>query len=123
MGQRVLIVEDEIVVALFMEDMLTAFGYEVAGVISRVEDALARDTDFAMAVLDVHLNGRNVFDFADKLAACGTPFVFATGYGMRGIPERFAARPVLQKPFVPDDLRRALAAIGGETPVRPAMPL
>ena len=108
---RVLIVEDEIIVALFMEDMLAEFGYEVAGVVSRVDEALAREPDYAMAVLDVHLNGRNVFDFADKLADWGTPFVFATGYGERGIPERHRSRPVLQKPFVPDDLKLALEQI------------
>ncbi len=110
-GQRVLIVEDEIVVSLFMEDMLADFGYQVAGVVSHVEEALAHEPDYEMAVLDVHLNGRNVFDFADKLAADGTPFVFATGYGERGIPERHRGRPVLQKPFVPDDLKRALERI------------
>jgi CheY-like chemotaxis protein len=107
-AMRVLIVEDEIVVALFLEDLLGEFGYAVAGVVSRVEDALARDPDYDLAVLDVHLNGRNVFDFADKLAEHGMPFVFATGYGMRGIPERFAARPVLQKPYAPADLKQVL---------------
>ena len=108
---RVLIVEDEIVVALFLEDLLAEFGYRVAGVASRVEDALSREADYDVAVLDVHLNGRDVFDFADKLADAYTPFVFATGYGMRGIPERFASRPVLQKPFLPDELRQALARV------------
>ena len=108
---RVLIVEDEIVVALFLEDLLAEFGYRVAGVASRVEDALSREADYDVAVLDVHLNGRDVFDFADKLADADTPFVFATGYGMRGIPERFASRPVLQKPFLPDELRQALARV------------
>lgn len=108
---RVLIVEDEIIVALFMEDLLAELGYEVAGVVSRLDDAMARAPDYQMAVLDVHLNGKPVFDFADRLAEAGTPFVFATGYGERGIPERHRARPVLQKPFVPDDLRAALKKI------------
>ncbi|HET7086511.1 MAG TPA: response regulator [Rhizomicrobium sp.] len=106
---RVLIVEDEIVVALFLEDLLAEFGYEVAGVVSRVEEAMAHPPDYDVAVLDVHLNGRNVFDFADRLAAAGTPFVFATGYGSRGIPDRHCARPVLQKPFRPEELKKALA--------------
>jgi CheY-like chemotaxis protein len=114
MGVRVLIVEDEIVVALFLEDLLTEFGYEVAGVASQLDDAMARAPDYDVAVLDVHLNGRNVFDFADTLAARGTPFVFATGYGERGIPERHRARPVLQKPFQPGDLKQALAQIVAE---------
>jgi CheY-like chemotaxis protein len=109
MGARVLIVEDEIVVALFLEDLLAEFGYEVAGIASHLEDAMARPDDYDIALLDVHLNGRNVFDFADRLAACGTPFVFATGYGARGIPDRHCARPVLQKPFRPDELKQALA--------------
>lgn len=110
---RVLIVEDEIVVALFLEDLLAEFGYEVAGVAARLEEALARAEapDFVMAVLDVHLNGRDVFPLADRLAERGLPFIFATGYGARGIPARHAGRPVLQKPFLPADLNQALAGL------------
>ena len=110
-AQRVLIVEDEIIVALFLEDVLSDMGYTVAGVESRVDEAMARERDYEMAVLDVHLNGKPVFEFADRLAELGTPFLFATGYGERGIPERHRGRPVLQKPFVPDDLRAALKMI------------
>jgi len=106
--QRILIVEDEIVVALFLEDVLAEFGYEVAGVVSHLDDALSREPDYDVALLDVHINGRNVFDFADLLASRDIPFVFATGYGERGIPERHRGRPVLQKPFQPEDLRRIL---------------
>src|ERR1700743_2182895 len=94
---RVLIVEDEIIVALFLEDLLAELGYDVAGVASRVDEAMARESDYHLAVLDVHLNGKPVFEFADRLAARGTPFLFATGYGERGIPERHRGRPVLQK--------------------------
>jgi CheY-like chemotaxis protein len=111
MAIRVLIVEDEIIVALFLEDVLAEFGYDVAGVVSELDAAMARAQDYDVAVLDVHLNGRPVFDFADRLAARGTPFVFATGYGERGIPERHRGRPVLQKPFQPDDLQRVLGQI------------
>ena len=68
---RVLIVEDEIIVALFMEDVLAEFGYEVAGVVGHLDEAVAREPDYDMAVLDVHLNGRSVFDFADALAVRG----------------------------------------------------
>lgn len=110
---RVLIVEDEIIVALFLEDILAEFGYEVAGVVSHLDDAMVRDADYDIAVLDVHLNGRPVFDFADTLAAQGVPFIFATGYGERGIPERHRGRPVLQKPFQPDDLKRTLEECRG----------
>lgn len=109
--RRVLIVEDEIVVALFLEDILAEFGYEVAGVVSHLDDAMTREADYDIALLDVHINGRNVFDFADQLAAKDIPFIFATGYGERGIPERHRASPVLQKPFQPADLKRALDEI------------
>ncbi len=105
---RVLIVEDETVLALFMKDIMAESGYEVAGVVGHLEEAMTRDCDYDLAVLDVHLNGRPVFDFADTLAAQGVPFLFVTGYGERGIPDRHRGRPVLQKPFQPDDLKRAL---------------
>ncbi|HEX4272159.1 MAG TPA: response regulator [Rhizomicrobium sp.] len=110
--QRILIVEDEIVVAIFLEDLLADLGYHVAGVVSHLDDALTRETDYDLAVLDVHINGRNVFDFADILARRDIPFVFATGYGERGIPERHRSRPVLQKPFQPSDLKRVLEDLG-----------
>ena len=105
---RVLVAEDEIVVAIFIEDMLAEFGYRLAGVVSRLEEAMAHPVNYDLAVLDVHLNGQPVFEFAGRLAANGTPFVFATGYGERGIPERHRGRPVLQKPYMPESLRRAL---------------
>lgn len=108
MGTRVLIVEDEIIVALFLEDLLVDFGYEVAGVVSHLDQAMTHAADYDVAVLDVHINGRPVFDFADTLAARGTPFVFATGYGARGIPDRHAGRPVVQKPFQPEELKWVL---------------
>lgn len=113
-GLRVLVVEDEMVVAMLVEDMVSDLGYEVAGVVSRVEDAMKLvDTGtFDCAVLDVHLNGRVIFPFADALAKRDIPFLFATGYGERGIPPEHAKRPVLQKPFRGEDLKRALLRLG-----------
>jgi CheY-like chemotaxis protein len=105
---RVLVAEDEIIVALFLEDVLVEFGYEVAGVVSRLDEAMDHPANYDLAVLDVHLNGTPVFAFADRLAAEGTPFIFATGYGERGIPERHRGRPVLQKPYMPENLKQAL---------------
>jgi CheY-like chemotaxis protein len=115
MGARVLVVEDEIVVALFLEDLLSEFGYAVAGVVSRLDEAMAHAPDYDVALLDVHLNGRDVFDFADLLAARDTPFVFTTGYGARGIPARHCERPVLQKPFQPQELKRVLAELAQDS--------
>ena len=129
MRARVLIVEDEIIVAMFLEDLMADFGYEIAGVVSHLNEAMAHAPDYDLALLDVHINGRPVFEFADQLAARGTPFVFATGYGARGIPDRHAGRPVVQKPFQPADLKWMLAqALEGwgdpnVTPPRQAAPL
>jgi CheY-like chemotaxis protein len=111
--RRVLVVEDEMVVAMLVEDMIADLGYEVAGVVSRVDDAMALiDTDgFDVAVLDVHLNGRLIFPFADALAERHIPFLFATGYGERGIPREHSSCPVIQKPFRAEDLKRALARL------------
>jgi len=121
MTARILIVEDEIIVALFLEDLLRDLGYEVAGVVSYLDDAVAHASDYDAAVLDVHLNGRPVFECADRLADRGTPFVFATGYGARGIPDRYATRPVVQKPFLAEELKwalsQALEGRGGEPEV------
>jgi CheY-like chemotaxis protein len=111
--RRVLVVEDEMVVAMLVEDMIAELGYEVAGVVSRVEDAmkLVGSDKFDVAVLDVHLNGRLIFPFADALAARHIPFMFATGYGERGIPREHSSCPVIQKPFRAEDLKRALARL------------
>jgi CheY-like chemotaxis protein len=108
--RRVLVVEDEMVVAMLVEDMIADLGYEVAGIVSRVDDAmkLVDSEGFDVAVLDVHLNGRLIFPFADALAERHIPFVFATGYGERGIPREHSNWPVLQKPFRAEDLKRAL---------------
>src|SRR6185437_8913724 len=111
--RRVLVVEDEMVVAMLVEDMIADLGYEVAGVVSRVDDAMALvDTDgFDLAVLDVHLNGRLIFPFADALAERHIPFLFATAYGERGIPREHSNCPVIQKPVRAEDLKRALARL------------
>ena len=110
---RVLIVEDEIVVALFLEDVLDEFGYQVAGVVTQLDDAMARDQDYDIALLDVHINGRNVFDFADMLAVRGIPFVFATGYGDSKFAPRGFDAPLIKKPYDVTQVAAALAEITG----------
>jgi CheY-like chemotaxis protein len=114
--KRILVVEDEMVVAMLVEDMIAELGYELAGIVSRVDDAmkLVDTDDFDVAVLDVHLNGRLIFPFADALARRRIPFMFATGYGERGIPREHAHCPVIQKPFRAEDLRRALARLAAD---------
>jgi len=115
MVPRVLVVEDEMTVALLIEDMVTELAYEVAAVVPRLDDAMRLlDSDsFDLAMLDVHLNGKTVFPFAAELEAREIPFLFATAYGARGIPEEFRGHLVLQKPFGPVELRRALTDLSG----------
>jgi CheY-like chemotaxis protein len=108
--RRVLVVEDEMLIGMLLEDMLTDLGHEVAAVVPRLNEAMAavgRET-YDLAILDVHLHGESAFPVAEALIAKGTPFVFATGYGERGLPENYRGRPVLQKPFAKDDLERVL---------------
>ena len=112
-ARRVLVVEDEMLIGMLLEDMLTDLGHEVAAIVPRLKDALAaveRET-YDLAVLDVHLHGESAFPVADALIAKGVPFVFATGYGERGLPENYRGRPVLQKPFAKDDLERVLKTL------------
>jgi CheY-like chemotaxis protein len=109
---RILVVEDEMLVAMNIEDMLLALGHEVAGIAGRLVPALALATegDFDLAMLDVNLAGETSFPVADVLRDRGIPFVFATGYGIDGIREDYRAAPVLQKPFRAGELAAALAA-------------
>lgn len=110
---RILVVEDEMLVAMNIEDMLLDLGHEVAGIASRLAPALALagEASIDAAMLDVNLAGENSFPVADLLAARGIPFVFATGYGPQGIEERHRGRPLLQKPFRASDLGPVLAAL------------
>jgi len=110
--ERILVVEDEAIVAMLLEDMLAELGYEVVGPVTRLDRALdlARGAAIDAAVLDVNINGRDTYAVADALCAREIPFIFATGYGARELAERFRGRPVTQKPFQRDDLERALDA-------------
>lgn len=113
-GLRVLVVEDETLVAMLLEDMLADHGCVVAGVAGRIAQALEMVADDALsigaAILDVNLAGQPSFPIAEALAAKGVPFVFATGYGAGGLPEEWRTRPTLQKPFGHDEVGRMLKA-------------
>jgi CheY-like chemotaxis protein len=109
-SRRVLIVEDDVMIRMLMEDMLSDLGFAVAAEASKVHEALAAVNDMAIdiAILDVNLSGETTGPVAEALAARGTPFVFATGYGEHGLPEQFRDRPLLKKPFQIDGLKRML---------------
>jgi len=80
--KRILVVEDELMIRMLLEDMLGELGYTVAAEAGRIDE--------------------------DALVARGRPFVFATGYGERGLPERYSNRPTLKKPFQMDGLKQLL---------------
>jgi CheY-like chemotaxis protein len=109
-GRRVLIVEDSPVVGPFTADLLQDIGCIVIGPAPTL--ALARELidegGFDVAVVDVHIRGERVFPLCDGLEARGIPFVLTSGYADWQVPERWATRPRLQKPYRLDGLRDAL---------------
>jgi CheY-like chemotaxis protein len=109
----ILLVEDEAVVAMLIEDMLVDLGYEVGAVAVRTRDALQaiQSKPFDFAILDVNLTGETSYAIADVLAERGIPFVFATGYGVRGVDRKYAEATVLTKPFTQEDLEKVLPKV------------
>jgi CheY-like chemotaxis protein len=99
-GLRVLIVEDEPMIASSLEDVLTDLGCVVIGPALNMKDAicLARAAEIDGASLDVNIAGEKVYPVADILSERGIPYVFLTGYGRAGLRESDLSRPVLQKP-------------------------
>jgi CheY-like chemotaxis protein len=112
-GRRILIVEDEALVAMLVEDALLDAGAEVIGPVATVAEAMALLEASApdAAVLDLNLAGETSTPVADVLAARGVPFVVATGYGAEGLPAGHATVPVLAKPYDPDELTGTLSRI------------
>jgi CheY-like chemotaxis protein len=104
------VVEDEMIVAWLLEDMLTGFGCTIVGPAARVDQALAvlDGEPIDAAVLDINLNGQKSFPVADALAARGVPFAFATGYHKDSLPRAYQGFPVLQKPFSKSELASTL---------------
>ena len=109
---RVLVVEDEGIIAMLIEDMLTELGHSVAAVASRMRDAieLAQNGMFDWAIVDVNIDGQPSYPVADILKERGVPFAFATGYGAKGLDAKYGDAPLLAKPFVMADLEKLLSA-------------
>jgi CheY-like chemotaxis protein len=112
-GKRVLIVEDELMIRMLLEGMLTDLGHRVAAEAGGLDEAisLAKQGEFDLAVLDVNLNGNSVTPVVEILVERGVPFIFASGYGQRGLPEAYRTAPILQKPFQADALEQAIQSI------------
>jgi two-component sensor histidine kinase/CheY-like chemotaxis protein len=113
-GNRILLVEDEVLVAMMMRDMLSEIGFAVVGPFNRLGDAMVAvvHEDIDAAIIDVNVGGEFVYPVADVLVARRIPFVFLTGYGVESIERRFGFAPVIKKPvqrqvlqqvFIPPD--------------------
>jgi CheY-like chemotaxis protein len=98
---RVLLVEDEAMIAMLIEDMLAELGCDVVATASQLDEAvsLARSGSFDLAFLDLNLRGVPSYPVAKALRERGIPFAFVTGYGTAGTDPAHADAPLLQKPF------------------------
>jgi CheY-like chemotaxis protein len=108
---RVLIVEDESLVAMLLETILEDMGCTPVGPASTIDEGLALATGaepLDAALLDVNVAGRQVFPIAEALKARGVPFVFSTGYGESGLSDEWRGHPTVQKPFTESAIREAL---------------
>jgi CheY-like chemotaxis protein len=110
-NRNVLVVEDEMMIAMLIEDMLDEFGCKLVGPATNVPRALELigKESIEIAVLDLNLDGHDTYVIADALHEKNVPFIFATGYGAIGLRKEYGNRPVLQKPFQTKDLEIALA--------------
>ncbi|HEX9953610.1 MAG TPA: response regulator [Allosphingosinicella sp.] len=109
-GVRVLLVEDEAIIAMTAEDMLEELGCTLAATAASVDEAFAcvEAKAFDVALLDINLNGEQSLPVAAVLRERGTPFVFTTGYGAAGLSAEYADAPLVTKPYQLIDLERAL---------------
>jgi len=111
-GRRVLVIEDDSLVAMFVQTMLTDLGCQVLGPIYDLGVALdfvATKTPIDVAVLDLDLDGEPAYPVIDALRARGVPIIFCSGYGEVGLRASDKGVPVLRKPYRASELPRVLA--------------
>ena len=114
LGLRLLLVEDEFLLALGLADVASDLGAEVYGPVASVGDALAlieRLPELDAAILDVNLGEDTIYPVADALRARGVPFFFSTAQDPALLPPRFRDVPVCRKPFDAAEFRAALVQL------------
>lgn len=109
-GRRILLVEDDYLIATDLARAFGAAGAEIAGPVPTVGEALAlaRQAPLDGAVLDIDLQGEDVYPVADALKRRRIPFIFATGYDAGVIPPAYDGAPRCEKPVEPVMLARLL---------------
>jgi DNA-binding response OmpR family regulator len=119
-GCRILVVEDDLLIAVLIEGALQDSGGEIVGPVATLERALklADEEEFDAAILDVTIRGGKVYPVAELLLARGIPFVFATGYGDWALPEELRDKPRLMKPFTGAALEEQIRLLCGEAKSR-----
>lgn len=112
-GKRVLVVEDETLVAMLIEDFLLEYGCSIIGPCGSVDSALktARTEMFDVAILDVNLRGDKVYPVAEALTERNIPFLFLSGYGDEAIPRDRVSWKVCPKPFRANELMQMLSSV------------
>ena len=107
----VFLVEDEVMIRMMVADMLEELGHSIAGEAGEIGQAirLAQSTEFDLAILDVNVNGHMITPVAELIQARNLPFIFATGYGVAGVPAEYRDRPTLQKPFLTEKLAEMIS--------------
>jgi CheY-like chemotaxis protein len=113
----ILIVEDEMIVAMVLEDMLAELGCDVLKA-ARVAKAIHLICTSAIdgAILDVNVAGDEVYPVAHELQERGIPFIFSSGYGAGGLPTEYRDRPTLSKPFLREELAPILVSAIQKSP-------
>jgi DNA-binding response OmpR family regulator len=114
---RVLLVEDEMMISIMLEDMLSDLGYETIGPARRLEEAkkIASEVSADLAILDFNLDGESSEEVAQILARRKIPFIFATGYDRTGEVGGLA-HACIQKPFEQKGLVAALRKASVQQP-------
>ena len=97
----VLIIEDEVLIAMVLEDMLEIAGHVVIATAASIAEAEAAVDagGFDLVIADVHLGSDSIYPLADRIVAAGIPLILSTGSHRDQLPARFAAMPVLEKPY------------------------
>ena len=110
-GKRVMVAEDELLIAMLIEDILADAGCLLVGPFSNVPDALAaaKDATIDIALLDVNLRGQMIYPAAEVLAARGIPFLLLSGYGRDAVPPNHPDWEACAKPFKTAELTKMLS--------------